>query len=118
MRSDLRRRRSSAAIDADPYIALPKLLDGWTFRPEVGARETYVQPAAAKPVRRSTLGMAVSDAINRNVVNASMEVRPPTLSRIFDHKPFGRVLKHTVEPYAIYRYQTGIDNFSQIIRFD
>jgi len=40
------------------------------------------------------------------------------LSRIFDHKPFGRVLKHTIEPFAIYRYQTGIDNFSQIIRFD
>jgi LPS-assembly protein len=104
-------------IDANPYIALPKFLDGWTLRPEVGARETlYSQQLESSPTQ--TLGMAVSNAINRNVVNASMEVRPPALSRIFDHKPFGRVLKHTVEPFAIYRYQTGIDNFSQIIRFD
>ena len=26
--------------------------------------------------------------------------------------------KHTVEPYATYRYQTGISNFADIIRFD
>jgi LPS-assembly protein len=27
-------------------------------------------------------------------------------------------MKHTIEPQVVYRYQTGIDNFSQIIRFD
>ncbi len=47
-----------------------------------------------------------------------MQVRTPTLARIFDHKPFGYVYKHTVEPYATYRYQTGISNFAAIIRFD
>ncbi len=47
-----------------------------------------------------------------------MEIRPPTLSRIFDRKLFGYVMKHTVEPQGHYRYQAGIDNFSQIIRFD
>ncbi len=104
-------------LDANPYIALPAFLHGWTLRPEVGARETlYTQRLEESPTQ--ALGVAVSNAINRNVVNASMEVRPPTLSRIFDHKPFGLVLKHTIEPFAIYRYQTGIDNFSQIIRFD
>ncbi len=104
-------------LDASPYVALPKFLHGWTFRPEVGARETYytqrLESSATQP-----LGVAVSDPINRNVANASFEVRPPTLSRIFDHKPFGCVLKHTIEPFAIYRYQTGINDFSQIIRFD
>ena len=28
-------------LDAAPYIAWPKFFDGWTFRPQVGARETY-----------------------------------------------------------------------------
>ena len=28
-------------VDAAPYIAWPKLFDGWTFRPQIGARETY-----------------------------------------------------------------------------
>ncbi len=104
-------------VDAAPYIALPAFLHGWTFRPEVGGRETYYsQRLATGP--SSSVGIAVSDPINRNVFNASMEVRPPTLEKIFNRKPFGRVLKHTIEPFAIYRYQTGIDDFSQIIRFD
>ena len=30
----------------------------------------------------------------------------------------GYVLKHTVEPSITYRYQTGVNDFSQIIRFD
>ena len=47
-----------------------------------------------------------------------MEMRPPSLSRIFDRKLFGYVLKHVVEPYAVFRYETGVNNFANIIRFD
>jgi LPS-assembly protein len=104
--------------DVAPYLAWPKFFRGWTFRPEIGARETYYSQRLEPSSNPSTFGIAVSDAINRNVANASFELRPPTVSKIFDRKLFGRVLKHTVEPYAIYRYQTGVDNFSQIIRFD
>ncbi len=77
-----------------------------------------IRSAWSRGLRRSVIGIAVNNPINRNVGNASFELRPPTLSRIFDHKPFGRAIKHTIEPYAIYRYQSGIDNFSQILRFD
>ena len=104
-------------VDAKPYFAWPGFLKGWTLRPEIGARETYYsQRLVATP--GSTIGIAVDDSINRNAVNGSFEVRPPTLSRIFDHKVLGRVVKHTVEPYAKYRYQGGVDNFAEIIRFD
>jgi LPS-assembly protein len=103
--------------DAAPYLALAKLFHGWTLRPQVGARETYYTERL-EAVPNSTMGAAVHDSINRNVANASFELRPPTLGKILNQKPFGRVLKHTIEPFAIYRYQTGIDNFSQIIRFD
>jgi LPS-assembly protein len=105
-------------LDAAPYIAWPKLFDGWTFRPEAGARETYYSQRLLPDPAVGEAGTAVSNPINRNAVNASLEVRPPTLSKIFNRKPFGRVLKHTIDPYVIYRYQTGIDNFDQIIRFD
>ena len=105
-------------FDLAPHIAWPKLFHGWTVRPELGARETvYSQRLIAIPGPTTTY-RAVDDGINRNVANASLEVRPPTLEKVFDHKPFGRVLKHTFEPYAIYRYQTGINDFSQIILFD
>ena len=105
-------------LDAAPYIAWPKLFDGWTFRPQIGAEETWYGEQLAPGTSSTPYGIAIHDAINRNVANASFELRPPTLSRIFNRKPFGRVLKHTIDTYAIYRYQTGIDNFSQIIRFD
>jgi len=103
--------------DVAPHIAWPKLFHGWTFRPEVGARETYYTQRLVTSPNATTVS-AVDDPINRNVANASFELRPPTVSKIFNRKPFGRVLKHTVEPFAIYRYQTGINDFSQIILFD
>ncbi len=105
-------------VDAAPYIAWPKLFDGWTFRPQIGARETYYSQRLEPGSSSTVIGISVNNPINRNVANASFELRPPTLSRIFDRKPFGRAIKHTIEPYAIYRYQSGIDNFSQILRFD
>ena len=104
--------------DLHPAISLPEFIHGWTLRPELGAEETIytqrLQPASSV----NSLPQAVNDPINRNVLNFSFEVRPPTLGKIFDHKPFGNVLKHTVEPFAKYRYQTGISNFADIIRFD
>jgi LPS-assembly protein len=105
-------------IDAAPYIAWPKLFRGWTFRPEIGGRETFYTERLLPSGNVTSIGTAVNDPINRNVGNASFEVRPPTLSKIFNRKVHGDVLKHTVDPYVVYRYQSGIDNFSQIIRFD
>ena len=105
-------------VDAAPYLAWPKLFNGWTFRPQIGARETYYSERLEPGSSTSIIGIAVQNPINRNVGNASLEVRPPTLSRIYERKPFGRTIKHSIEPYAIYRFQGGINDFSQIIRFD
>ena len=104
-------------LDASPYLSLPTFFHGWTFRPEVGVRETYYTQRL-QGGGEVAVGKAINDPINRNVFSASMEIRPPTASKIFDRKLFGYVMKHTIEPQVIYRYQTGIDNFSQIIRFD
>jgi LPS-assembly protein len=104
-------------LDAHPYVSLPTFLHGWTFRPEAGVRETYYTQRLQSG-GEVAVGRAISDPINRNVLAAAMEVRPPTLSKIFDRKLFGYVIKHTIEPQVVYRYQTGIDNFSQLLRFD
>jgi LPS-assembly protein len=106
-------------LDAYPTISLPAFLRGWTFRPEAGVRETlYTERLIPTSGTTGVIGVAVAQALNRNVLLASMEVRPPSVAKIFDRKVLGYVLKHTVEPYAIYRYETGINNFSNIIRFD
>jgi LPS-assembly protein len=104
-------------IDAHPYVSLPTFLHGWTFRPEAGVRETYYTQRLQSG-GEVAVGRAISDPINRNVFAAAMEIRPPTLSKIFDRKLFGYAIKHTIEPQIVYRYQTGIDNFSQILRLD
>src|SRR5271167_4542812 len=104
-------------VDAHPVISMPTFLHGWTFRPEAGFRETYYsQRLETEP--GSTTVVAVSNPINRNVFSGSMDIRPPSFAKIFDRKLFGYVVKHVVEPRITYRYQTGINDFSQIIRFD
>jgi len=40
-------------IDASPYIALPKFLHGWTFRPR-SARAKPITPSGWSPVRHRT----------------------------------------------------------------
>ena len=106
-------------LDANPNISLPTFFRGWTFRPEAGVRETfYTERLIPSNGITGEIGIAVAQAINRNTLLASMEVRPPSIARIFDRKLFGYVMKHVVEPYATYRYETGINNFANIIRFD
>ena len=106
-------------FDIYPTVSLPTFFRGWTFRPEVGVRET-VYSERLLPTQNNTgvIGIAVADPLNRNVALASMEVRPPSVARIFDRKLFGYVMKHVVEPYAVFRYETGVSNFANIIRFD
>jgi len=47
-----------------------------------------------------------------------LELRPPTLERIFDKQFLGRKWKHVIEPRFVYRYVTGVNDFSSILRFD
>ncbi len=104
--------------DFHPWVSLPEFLRGWTLRPELGMEETIYSQRLQPASTINSLPQALNEVINRNVLHTSFEVRPPTLAKIFDKKPFGYVVKHTVEPYATYRYQTGVSNFADIIRFD
>jgi len=104
-------------FDGYPTVSFPTFLHGWTFRPDAGFRETYyTQRLVTEP--GSTTVVAVDSPINRNVFAASVDIRPPSFARIFDRKVFGHVVKHVIEPSVTYRYQTGINDYSQIIRFD
>jgi len=104
-------------LDAYPEVSLPTFFRGWTFRPEAGFRETYYTQRLVTEPGTSTV-VAVSNPINRTLFSGSMDIRPPSVAKIFDRKLLGYVLKHTVEPKVTYRYQTGINDFSQIVRFD
>jgi LPS-assembly protein len=102
-------------FDVNPNVSLPLLFRGWSLRPEVGIRYTlYTQQL----VPSGGLGTASSDPINRRALDSSVELRPPTLERVLNHKFLGLKLKHVIEPSVIYRDVTGVNGFSKILRFD
>jgi LPS-assembly protein len=103
-------------FDVHPIVALPLHIGDWSFRPEVGLRNTYytqrLDPSGPG------IGTTVDRAINRRALDTSFEVRPPALTRIFEKKIADHTIKHTVETRVTYRYVNGVENIPEIIRFD
>jgi LPS-assembly protein len=84
-------------------------------RPSVDLRNTlYTQ----QNVTGATGPEPTRNALNRRVIDSSVEIRPPALAKIFDRTIFGHTVKHVIEPRVIYRYTNGVENFGSIIRFD
>ena len=63
-------------------------------------------------------GNLTTDSMIRNDGEFTLELRPPTLERLFDRPKSKRKYKHTIEPEITYRYVTGINDFERFIRFD
>ena len=105
-----------ARLDLYPTLSLPLRFAGWSFRPRFSLRDTaYTQQLL--PSSGGTRSVS-SQAIDREALEASVEVRPPALDRVFNREFLGRKWKHVVEPRITYNYVTGIGNFAKIIHFD
>jgi LPS-assembly protein len=103
-------------FDLAPSLTMPVLWRGWSLRPELTLRDTFYTQQADPTSPRAT--RAADDVLNRKSLEASFELRPPSLSRVFDHPWLGRKWKHVIEPRMRYDYVTGINNFANILRFD
>lgn len=102
--------------NARPDVLLPLQFHGWDFVPELAVQDTaYTQSLTPVP---GAVGTPHSATINRKALEGQFELRPPSLSRVFNKKLFGFKFKHVIEPVITYRYVTGVDNFSNILRFD
>jgi len=103
-------------LDLHPDLSLPLRVGGWSIRPDLSVRDTtYTQELQ---VSASGARSAVSDIVTRKALEGSVEVRPPALGRVFEREFLGRKWKHVIEPRIVYNYVTGVDNFSNILRFD
>ncbi len=98
-------------FDLSPEISLPLEFHGWSFRPALALHETYY-------TERFVGGLAVADPTNRQALETSVEVRPPVLEKIFDKEFLGRKWKHVIEPRAVYRLVTGVNDFANVLHFD
>jgi LPS-assembly protein len=64
------------------------------------------------------LGNLSLQSATRNDGEFTLELRPPTLEKIFYRPKSNRKYKHTIEPEITYRYVSGINDFERFIRFD
>jgi LPS-assembly protein len=104
-------------FDLTPEISMPLLFRGWSLRPELALHETYYTERLVGQSRDNP-GLAVNDAINRQALETVVELRPPALERVFDKEFLGRKWKHIIEPHAVYRFVTGVNNFANVLKFD
>lgn len=104
-------------FDLAPSLAMPVQWRGWSFRPELTLRDTFYTQQFNTGLAAAT-ERAADDTLNRKSLEASFELRPPALSRVFDRPWLGRKWKHVIEPRMRYDYVTGVNNFADILRFD
>ena len=98
-------------FDLNPEISLPLQFRGWSLRPALTLHETYY-------TERLVAGRTVNDPTNREALEASVELRPPALEKVFDKEFLGRKWKHVIEPRAVYRLVTGVNDFANVPHFD
>ena len=98
-------------FDFNPEIALPLQFHGWSLRPALALHETYYS-------QRFVGGLSLKDPTNRQALETSVEVRPPVVEKVFGKEFLGRKWKHVIEPRAVYRLVTGVNDFANVLHFD
>jgi|SRR5579863_10068666 LPS-assembly protein len=98
-------------FDFNPEISLPLQFRGWALRPALALHETFY-------TQRFVGGQSLKDPTNRQALEASVELRPPVLEKIFDKEFLGRKWKHVIEPRSVYRLLTGVNDFANVLHFD
>lgn len=98
-------------IDMNPEISLPFHLGEWSIRPGLSLHDTYY-------TQRFVNNATLNDPTNREALDASVELRPPALEKIFQRQFLGRTWKHVIEPRVVYRMVTGVNDFANVLHFD
>jgi len=93
-----------------PRVVLPLHWGPW-----LGATTSYIVRTTSYGAQQIA-GKAVDDPLRRTTGELSIDLRPPTLERIFD-RGNGK-WKHTIDPEITYNYVRGVNQFERFIRFD
>ncbi len=105
-------RQFSGRADLAPRVMTAFRWKGFHIVPAFSVRETHYGE-----IQQDLHILGTS--FNRNSRAVTVEMIAPSFERAFNRKTWlGDKLKHVVEPRASYRYVSGVEDFSQIIRFD
>ena len=63
-------------------------------------------------------GSFVHQGFFRNTEELSVDIRPPTIERVWGSSDSGTKWKHVIEPEIVYNYVNGVTDFSRFVRFD
>ncbi|MEJ2109236.1 MAG: LPS assembly protein LptD [Acidobacteriota bacterium] len=101
-------------LDVHPHLTLriPSIL-GFSIVPTVGVRETYYGAQFTEESETRT----VNRGLHRSYTDLVIDFKTPSLVKDFNNSIAG-TFRHTIEPFATYRWINGIDDLEHIIRFD
>jgi LPS-assembly protein len=93
-----------------PSVTIPLHWGPWlSLTPSFTFRSTYYGGQLQN-------GVYEDQAFFRNTEEFSLDIRPPSLERVWDRGD-GK-WKHVIEPEITYRYVTGVNDFGKFLRFD
>lgn len=96
-------------LDLSPRLTFPlKSLAGFTLTPSVGVRSTFYSDSL-DPVQRQI----VKRNLLRNYADLDLDLRAPSLAKVFRHGDGTPWFKHVIEPFVEYRRIKGIDDFNR-----
>jgi LPS-assembly protein len=102
--------RNAVRVDFYPHLSLPFSAGGWSVLPVAAVRETAYTISQTPDLSGINGGTPTisHDPLNRTDFEASLQLRPPALTREFAFPRLNRELRHVIEPEFTYRYVTGI----------
>ena len=93
----------------------PRVVVPLRWGPWLGVTTSYTVRVASYGAQLVN-GAVIDNPTHRITGELSVDLRPPTLERIWETK--GGKWKHTIDPEIEYNYVRGVNQFDQFIRFD
>lgn len=98
--------------DFFPRVSTHFQWKGFHVTPTFGARATAYGQSR-------TNDLIVGENLYRTAGEFTLDIVPPALQRVFNGPSWlGEKVKHVIEPRMRYRYTSGIDDFTSVVRFD
>ena len=105
-------------IEFAPRMTVPFHFGPWLDITATAAFRTSYYGDSLVPGSVLTTPVLSPFSITRNDGEFGLDFRLPVIQRYFQKPGSKKKYKHTIEPFFDYNYVTGINNFSQLIRFD
>jgi LPS-assembly protein len=116
---------ADAVHRSDPNIETPAAVQRAEIAPEVtiplhwgpwlGVTPTFML-RATRYGSQLLSGTAVGDSVHRTTAELTVDLRPPSLARIWESS--SSKWKHSIEPQIVYRFVDGVNRFGRFLRFD